>query len=419
LAKVVTTALFSPPDPPHHPALLTKAAGEGRIRGTALEIYATLRADPTRADLILPRALRAARHLHSRERRFVADALYGLIRYHTLLAHIIGTDTNHELWRAWLGWQGLPDAPIDIATHVNKIQKDNTPIAALSLIGGLDSHISEALVNSLGDTVWPFLWASNTRASMTLRTNPFRAPREAVQRALAKQGIETTPLSTPYGLKVCAPANLKGQKSFQNGWFEVQDEGSQHLAALCGPTTGTVIDYCAGAGGKTLAIAASAPDCTLIAADVRAGALTQLEKRARRAGLKRLQVHHLTPDSPLNATAETVFVDAPCSGLGTLRRHPELRLRLTEASLDEVLALQQEVLHRASLCVAPGGRLIYGTCSVLREENEGAVERFLGEHGGFSLTQEPPLNRAPHTHQTDGFFGAVMVRNQMPSASAS
>lgn len=407
---MVKTHLFSPPDPPHHPALLAKASQPGRIRGTALEIYRTLLESPLKADTILSQSLRKARHLHSRERRFVADSLYALLRYHSLLNHILGRDNLDDFWDLWLQWQGnASDITVDIEQSVRDILATQSPVDALSIIGGFDPDISEALIDSLGESVWPFLWASNSRAPVTLRTNPARASRKQVHSTLRKKQIETEFIQgTSFGLKVCGPANLQGEKCFQDGWFEIQDEGSQHLAALCGTVTGTVIDYCAGAGGKTLAISAQSPKAKLICCDVRTSALKQLEKRALRARVPALRIHTLEPEKPLKGMAETVFVDAPCSGLGTLRRHPELRLRLNENSLQTVTKLQRQILDTASTHVLPGGRLIYGTCSVLRAENEDIVSAFLADHTAFTADPKTALHMAPHTHNTDGFYGIVL-----------
>ena len=182
------------------------------------------------------------------------------------------------------------------------------------------------------------------------------------------------------------------------------------LAELCGPVSGTVIDYCAGAGGKTLAIAAVSPNANFIACDTRAKALRQLEKRARRAGLAALKLHTFEPENPLQAQALTVFVDAPCSGLGTLRRHPELRLRLDAKTLRKVPALQATILQQASQHVLPGGRLIYGTCSILQQENQDIVQQFLVQNSNFKTIPESELSMAPHSHNTDGFYGIILHR---------
>ena len=408
---MVAHHLFTPPDPPHHPALLEKAQGSGRIRGTALEIYKQVLEHPQRASSILSTALRQARHLHSRERRFVADSLYALIRYQPLLQRLGDNDTPETLWQQWLLWQGLPsESAVSPSQLVEQIIREQPPTEALSLIGNFDPAIADALTTSLNDDIWPFLWASNTRGLVTLRTNPVKATRASVQQTLLKQDIPTEALeSGPYALRVMKGANLMGQRSYQQGWFEIQDAGSQDLAALCPPDAQRVIDYCAGAGGKTLAIGAANPNCEILACDVRQPALRELQKRSKRAGLKRIQTHCLSHGLP-KKKADVVFVDAPCSGLGTLRGHPEVRLNLNANTLGELQQLQDDILRKAATLVSDGGMLIYGTCSVLRTENESAVQRFLTHHPMFSAHPDPPLKRAPHTHDTDGFFGQRLIR---------
>lgn len=276
----------------------------------------------------------------------------------------------------------------------------------------------EVLSTALGDRAGPFIAASNQRAEVQIRANIARIDRQALATLLAEDGILTKPCRlAPHGLTVQGRANLRGHRAFSRGLFEVQDEGSQLLAELV-PSVGSVLDLCAGAGGKSLALAASG--ARVHALDVRARPLLELQKRARRAGLTIL-TDTLSSDGalpshiPADYDADAVLVDAPCSGSGTWRRHPELRWRLTE--LAQTATLQASILARAASLVRPGGVLVYGTCSVLPAENEAQVDRFLGRHPDFRLE---PLGRpdlggdvlrlAPDTHGTDGFFGAKLRR---------
>jgi len=219
---------------------------------------------------------------------------------------------------------------------------------------------------------------------------------------------------------------------FENGEIEVQDEGSQILAALVGVKRGEmVIDYCAGAGGKTLLLGALMRSTgRLYAFDVSAARLARAKPRFARSGLSNIVPVVIADDNDqrvkrLRGKAQRVLIDAPCSGLGTLRRNPDLKWRQHPESLQELMAVQARILRQASRCVAPGGRLVYATCSVLPEENEKQVEAFLAENPEFTLLdaskivqdrcknltlQGPWLAMRPDRHGTDGFFAAVMER---------
>ena len=411
----MVSPFFPPPTQPHHPALLRKSYLPGRIRGTAEDILTKVFAQPQHGASILAKELRHARHLHSRERKFVAEGVYALIRYHSFLAQVSNTKDFAVWWNAWLQWQGFDGLDIDgpdlNAAALSLIETSPTHVAFHAL-SGFCSAISDALVTSLGDDCWAFLHASNQKGPLVLRVNPQKASRQTVQDALAEQNIETQTIpDLPLALKVVGTANVHGQRSYQKGWFEIQDAGSQRLAQLAGPLQETVIDYCAGAGGKTLALAASGPPNTAFTAcDVRTSALKELEKRARRAGIAHRVRTHTLPTTHLNA-ADTVFVDAPCTGLGTLRRTPTLRLRLDADELVRIEHLQKQILGEAKALVNPGGRLVYGTCSVLHHENEAITQWFLTHAPDFRIAQGTrPLKQNPHEHDTDGFYGVVFER---------
>ncbi|HEY0092722.1 MAG TPA: RsmB/NOP family class I SAM-dependent RNA methyltransferase, partial [Archangium sp.] len=250
------------------------------------------------------------------------------------------------------------------------------------------------------------------------------------------EGIQSrpTPLS-PLGLILETRTNVFSLAAFRDGWMEVQDEGSQLLGMLVDAPPTKVVDACAGAGGKTLQLAVQMKNRgDLHALDIDERRIDELRKRARRDGVHNVRTQLIPPEgpeaeeaiAPLKGKADRVLVDAPCSGTGTLRRKPDARYRLTPEMIDDHVARQKRLLARFAPLVKPGGRLIYGTCSVLREENEAVVEDFLAKHPDFSVrpvTEElgpelgakvsqggPFLRLAPHLHNTDGFFGAILVR---------
>ncbi len=276
--------------------------------------------------------------------------------------------------------------------------------------------------------------AAGEGAALDLRANLLKTPdREAARAALLREGIEAarTPLS-PLGLRVFERIALGTLETFREGQVEVQDEGSQLAALLADARPGMrVVDFCAGAGGKTLALAAAmANRGHLVACDISAARLERATQRIRRAGAGIVQRVPLTGarDKWVKRHAESfdrVFVDAPCTGTGTWRRNPDAKWRLRPEDLAELGALQAEILDSAARLAKPGGRVIYVTCSLLLEENEAQIERFLASHADFALLPidpvwratiggEPPapgdmLRLTPARHGTDGFFVAVLA----------
>ncbi len=273
-------------------------------------------------------------------------------------------------------------------------------------------------------------------ASLDLRVNTHWLRREDVLAVLQAEGIEAapTPLS-PLGIRLAHKVALQEHRLFRDGSIEVQDEGSQLLGLLLGARRGERVgDFCAGAGGKTLLLASQMRDSGQVyAMDVSEKRLAQLSPRLKRAGMSNVQPQRIESESDprldkLAGKLDRVLVDAPCSGLGTLRRNPDLKFRQSEAALGELTAKQSRILAAAARLVRPGGVLVYGTCSPLVEENRQIVDAFLATHADFQL--EPAgaalakacpdlpeqlaaaetLQLSPHEHGTDGFFGVRLTR---------
>ncbi len=287
-----------------------------------------------------------------------------------------------------------------------------------------------------GEALRAEIAALTAPATLDLRVNLLRTTREAAAAALSEEGIATepTPLSS-WGLRVSGRLPVTSTKAFGAGLVEIQDEGSQLVvqAVGAGPEM-RVLDYCAGAGGKTLGLAMCMDNRGhVVACDVSEPRLDGAVRRLRRAGVHNVERHLLTDGDKWakrrRGSFDRVLVDAPCTGTGTWRRNPDARLRLTRADLDELVAKQSAILDRAAALVRPGGRLVYATCSVLREENASQVEAFLLRHPGFAVldlrapgTLDPPvaaqalqagsgfLRLTPRQHGTDGFFAAVLER---------
>ena len=263
--------------------------------------------------------------------------------------------------------------------------------------------------------------------------NLLKADRESARAALAAEGIEAAPTPySPWGLRVAGRRPVVTGAAFREGLVEIQDEGSQLVALLAGAAPGMrVLDYCAGAGGKTLALAMTmANKGHVVAADVSAPRLEGAVRRLRRAGVHNVERHLMEAGDKWAkrraGSFDRVLVDAPCTGTGTWRRNPDARLRLTETDLAELVAKQAAILVAAARLVRPGGRLVYAVCSVLAEEGAGQVERFLAAEPGFKVVPagkawpgtspalapgaSPYLATTPRRHGTDGFFAAVLER---------
>ena len=266
-------------------------------------------------------------------------------------------------------------------------------------------------------------------ANFDLRVNTLKARRDAILARLQQEGFpeaRATPRSA-VGIRLPHRVDISRHALFEDGTLEVQDEGSQLLAQLVGARRGEmVIDFCAGAGGKTLALAAAmAGSGRLYALDVNERRLDNLGPRLARSGASNVQAVRIDDehDARLDrfvGKADRVLVDAPCSGLGTLRRNPDLKWRQSPASVNELAAKQRSILGAAARLVRPGGRLIYATCSLLAEENERVAEDFLAKHAGWQLlpaslrgeaeAAQPFARLTPHEDGCDGFFAAVFER---------
>lgn len=276
--------------------------------------------------------------------------------------------------------------------------------------------------------------AMDQPAPLDLRANALRGTRDEAIAALAAEGIEAVPTPySPWGLRVAERKSVTATAAFKDGLVEIQDEGSQLIALLADARPGMrVADYCAGAGGKTLAMAATMGNRGhIVACDTSEPRLEGAVKRLRRAGVHNAERHLLTPGDKWTKRRakqfDRVLVDAPCTGTGTWRRNPDARIRTEPNDLVELSAIQQEILGRASELVRAGGRLIYATCSLLRDENEAQMERFLGGRADFRAVPlaelwnglapgaAPPgdgpwMALSPARHGTDGFFAAVIER---------
>lgn len=298
------------------------------------------------------------------------------------------------------------------------------------------SWMQPLLEETFGDALEAEMLAMSEEAPVDIRTNSLKTTREALQESLAAQGFALTPTPlSPLGLRMQKRAPIFTAEAFRAGWFEMQDAASQLVALMADAKPGMkVIDFCAGAGGKTLALAASMQNKgQLLAWDTSDKRLSQMPERLRRAGVDNVRTHAIEHEQDAfikrhKATADRVLVDAPCSGSGTWRRNPDLKWRFTSNDLEEMTQLQARILESASRLVKPGGRMIYATCSLFQSENERQVAAFLGKKSNFRVVnlaeiwdKDSPVRASCHTildkaylrvtpHQdgVDGFFAAVL-----------
>lgn len=310
------------------------------------------------------------------------------------------------------------------------LAREPDPCLRLGRCRSLPDFLAARLVAAHGDDADALAAALLAPPPRTLRAHRPRMDRDALARALAAAGIATAP--TPHaqdGLWLRTDCNPFTLDTFRQGAFELMDEGSQLVAEVVAPPPGgLVIDVCAGAGGKTLALGALLGGRgRVVASDLAVHKLDELRRRARRAGLSNVQAVAPADLATLQGRADRVLVDAPCTGTGVLRRNPEARWRLREDDIARLARTQAALLVDAAALVAPGGRLIHATCSLLREENEAIAEAFLAAHPAFepmpvkaiwgrarALPLTDPtgtvLRLLPHRHGTDGFFAAVFRR---------
>jgi 16S rRNA (cytosine967-C5)-methyltransferase len=392
------------------------------------------------ADARLSAYFRDNRKLGVHDRTFIAEAVYTILRRRRFLEYLAPDASPRRLLLACLvRLNGI--SPRELEPFLRKpeiewlqeLKAKSADNLSLPVQAELPDWLWEKLSAQYGEEQALTLARSlQQTAPLDLRVNRLSGQREAVLALFAKEGIAAAP--TPYspdGVRLKDKIALNKHVLFQKGVVEVQDEGSQLLAMLVAPRRGEMVaDFCAGAGGKTLALGALMHNSgRLYAFDVSERRLANLKPRLARSGLSNIHPQLIANerDQKLKRLAQKfdrVLVDAPCSGLGTLRRNPDLKWRQTEMDITELTAKQDRILEAAAKLVKPGGRLVYATCSLLREENEGIVEQFLAKNPEFkagnaaeifaqhkiALDTGSNLKLLPQLHGTDGFFAAVMER---------
>ncbi|MGH1456467.1 MAG: RsmB/NOP family class I SAM-dependent RNA methyltransferase [Alphaproteobacteria bacterium] len=395
--------------------------------------------------------MRNRRYIGAKDRREVAERVYHIARHHARLGwwmtrvDLEDTPRNRVLCWVILGEstdeRRLNDL-FDGSQYAPETLNDEERTAAAKLVGHAPAHpempesvlvecppeFDDVLKEYFGDGFTNEMQAMLDNAPLDIRVNIFAMERENAQNSLAKDGVETveTPYS-PWGLRCVEKAYLSKTKAMNKGWIEIQDEGSQMIAGVCNVEPGMqVLDFCAGGGGKTLALAAAmSRKGRIVAMDTDPRRLENGRRRYKKAGLADIiEVRPLSDErhkkwlKRQKETFDVVLTDVPCSGSGTWRRNPDMRWRNYGPSLEELLAIQAEIMDKAAKAVKKGGKFVYATCSLFPAENEKQVEKFLERHPEFEIEAldeargigSPFMRLTPHRHKTDGFFAAVLKK---------
>ncbi|MCB1557079.1 MAG: RsmB/NOP family class I SAM-dependent RNA methyltransferase [Alphaproteobacteria bacterium] len=403
--------------------------------------------------------MRVRRYIGSKDRSAIAERTYEIVRHTARLGWWLkktgAEDTPRNRVLAWLAmgeccapkrlkdlFDGSKYGPDKLSdeerAYVEKWEGDVLNHSAMpeSVRAECPLLYEDKLRSYFGPDFVPEMEAMLHPAPLDLRVNIWRATRDKARAYLSADGVETDEtIFSPWGLRARGKAYLSKTKAFAKGWIEIQDEGSQLIALACDVQPGMqVLDYCAGAGGKTLALAASMGNKgRIVAMDLEPRRLEKSRARLKKAGLADcVEIRPLSDEKNRKwlrrqkESFDLVLTDVPCSGTGTWRRNPDMRWRTYGPPLEELVDIQADILEKVAKTVKPGGRLVYATCSLLPDENERQIESFLAGHPEFSLFPLPDSLRAvcageknepvpfmrltPYRHGTDGFFAAVLTR---------
>ncbi len=428
--------------------------------GHVVELLESLSDTTLPPDAVIQRFFRERRYLGARDRRFITETFYGVLRNLRLCDHLLertgdllsgATGEGRSLLRVAAlvlavesrGQAGVKDfleTVEDSDDHTRLTEGLNelassgdrpSPTLPPEIRFSFPDWMTSRLREQYGDeSLLPLLESLNAPAPLSLRVNTIKTTVEDCAARLAREGVETDRGGlVPTSLIARRRMNAFTLGAFREGWFEVQDEGSQFLVALADPKpTARVLDMCAGAGGKTLALAALMKNRgEIVATDTSPFRLKELRKRMRRAGAGNIRINERFLRTDSNETFDLVLVDAPCTGVGTIRRNPGMKWTVSETMVAELSEKQSGILGRAAGHVKAGGLLVYATCSLFREENEMVVERFLRDNPSFGLedpspklgqqidhrvTQDGFVKLLPHIDTTDGFFVALLRKNE-------
>ena len=378
------------------------------------------------ADKVIQQLLKRDKRWGARDRGFVAETTYDIVRWKRLYAEIAEVKEPFDrdnLWRMFAVWATLkgvklPDWKYFEGTPLRRIKGRFDELSKTRKFKeSIPDWMDEIGIKELGKAVWSKeVEALNQQADVILRVNTLKTDKEKLQTALFDVDIETETLKHhPSALKLRERANVFSTDMFQKGHFEVQDASSQLVAEFLDVKPGMrVVDTCAGAGGKTLHIASLMENKgQIIALDIYTNKLNELKRRAKRNGAHNIENRHIESTKVIKKLydkADRVLIDAPCSGLGVLRRNPDAKWKLQPDFIEKIKTTQQEILQQYSRMVKAGGKLVYATCSVLPSENQEQVEKFLASESGKNFTFIKDKKVLAHQSGFDGFYMALLER---------
>ena len=378
------------------------------------------------ADKVIQQLLKRDKRWGSRDRSFVAETTYDIVRWKRLYAEIANVKepfSRDDMWRLFAVWATLrgiklPDWKYFENTPTRKIKGKFDELSKVRKFReSIPDWMDEIGINELGEDIWTKeIAALNKQADVILRVNTLKTNKKDLQLKLQSENIETEFLQNhPYALKLMERSNVFITEAFKNGWFEVQDASSQLVAAFLDVKSGMkVVDTCAGAGGKTLHLASLMENKgQIVAMDIYESKLKKLKIRARRNGVHNIDLKVIESTKPIKKLynkADRVLIDAPCSGLGVLRRNPDAKWKLELEFIDNIKKVQQDILQQYSRIVKSGGKLVYATCSVLPSENQQQVQKFLASESGKEFTFVKDKKILAHKSGFDGFYMALLER---------
>ncbi|MDG2350805.1 MAG: RsmB/NOP family class I SAM-dependent RNA methyltransferase [Flavobacteriaceae bacterium] len=378
------------------------------------------------ADKVIQKLLKRDKRWGSRDRAFIAETTYDIVRWKRLYAKIADVKEPYDrdnLWRMFAVWAtlkgiNLPDWKYFENTPTRKIKGRFDELSKdRRFKESIPDWMDEVGCQELGELTWTKeISKQNEQASVILRVNSLKTNKKDLQLKLQSEDIETEMLSNyPFALKLKERANVFKTDAFKNGWFEVQDASSQLVAAFLDVKPGMkVVDTCAGAGGKTLHLAALMNNTgQLTAMDIYESKLKKLKIRARRNGVHNVTLKVIDSTKPikkLHNKADRVLIDAPCSGFGVLRRNPDAKWKLEPEFLDRIRDVQEDLLKRYSKIVKEGGKLVYATCSILPSENQHQINKFLASTEGKEFNFVKDQSLLAHKSGFDGFYMALLER---------
>lgn len=370
-------------------------------------------------DKVIEKAFKKNRKWGSRDRRYFAESLYDMVRWYRLLAELAQSENPWHIWAVYTLRQGFTLPPWDeiSAIHPADIKNRQQQIKQKAVKESYPDWLYQLGKKQLKENWASVASALNQQAEVYFRCNTLKTSREELLHQLQHESIECMPIedvALPDAIQLTRRQNVFHSKSFKAGYFEVQDASSQQIAPLLDVQPGQqVVDACAGAGGKSLHIAALMNNKgRVLAMDLHQWKLNNLRKRAKRNGIDIVETRVIENNKTIKRLADKfdrVLLDVPCSGTGVLRRNPDAKWKLSLEEIERLQELQQHILQSYCRMCKPGGRMVYATCSVLPSENQQQVEQFLANHPDWKLVQEITL--LPGRDPYDGFYAAALERS--------